>query len=291
MNIQSVTFHNQEIQVLNHDSKPYVAMRSVVENIGLDWSSQHKRIIRNEILSSSMVMMTTEQISGVQRELLCLPLGMLNGWLFGIEINRVKPEIREVLKLYQLECFDVLYSHFLPSVAAVYPNTINIEQQYEIKKTVNEKSFETGIHYSGIYNMLYDEFRIPRYEELLSKDFNGAIAFIKSIGKVIKTAQDDLFGSRVFVVALMKNGLKRYFELSGAYGVLEKQLFEITEQIKESTNKLCKIKNSIKEISRGSGMIYDGFAEAQTYLFLGKEINKGAKEKAESMFTPLELDL
>lgn len=46
-----------------------------------------------------------------------------------------------------------------------------------------------------------------------------------------------------------------------------------------------------KEMSRGSGMIYDGFAEAQTYLFLGKEINLGAKEKAESMFTPLELDL
>lgn len=290
MNIQSITFHNQEIQVLNHDGKPYVAMKSICENIGLDWRGQRQRILRNEVLSQGVVMITTPSKGGEQ-EVTCLPLGMLNGWLFGIEINRVKSEIKEVLRLYQLECFDVLYSHFLPSVAAVYPNTINTEQQYEIKKAVNEKSFETGIHYSGIYNMLYDEFRIPRYEELPSKDFNGAITFIKSIGKVIKTAQDDLFGSRVFAVALMKNGLKRHFELSGAYGALENQLFEITEQIKESTNRLCKIKNAIKEMSRGSGMIYDGFAEAQTYLFLGKEINQGAKAKAESMFTPLELDL
>lgn len=290
MNIQSVTFHNQEIQVLNHDGKPYVAMKSIVENIGLDWDSQKKRINRNEVLSQGKVMMTSPTNGGLQ-EMLCLPLGMLNGWLFGIEINRVKPEIKEVLRLYQLECFDVLYSHFLPMVSVVYPNTINTEQQYEIKKTVNEKSFETGIHYSTIYNMLYDEFKVPRYEELPSKDFGNAIAFIRSIGGLVKTAQHDLFGSRVFAVALMKNGLKRYFEISNAYELLENQLLETIEDIKKSTDRLWKIKNSIREISHGSGIIHDGFAEAQTYLFLGKEIHQGAKEKAESMFVPLKLNI
>ncbi|MGL4673739.1 MAG: phage antirepressor N-terminal domain-containing protein [Wohlfahrtiimonas sp.] len=141
MNIQSVTFHNQEIQVLNHDGKPYVAMRSVVENIGLDWSSQHKRIIRNEILSSSMVMMTTEQISGVQRELLCLPLGMLNGWLFGIEINRCKPEIRDILRLYQLECFDVLYKHFMPIAEESFPSVVVTKDSSTGKNPKSERFY------------------------------------------------------------------------------------------------------------------------------------------------------
>lgn len=40
MKIQSIQFHDQTIQVLQHDGKPYVAMRSIAENIGLDCSSQ-----------------------------------------------------------------------------------------------------------------------------------------------------------------------------------------------------------------------------------------------------------
>ncbi|WP_077929210.1 phage antirepressor N-terminal domain-containing protein [Wohlfahrtiimonas populi] len=50
MNIQSVTFHNQEIQVLNHDGKPYVAMKPICTNIGLAWNAQYERINRNEVL-------------------------------------------------------------------------------------------------------------------------------------------------------------------------------------------------------------------------------------------------
>jgi len=187
MNIQSVTFHNQEIQVLNHDGKPYVAMKSIVENIGLDWDSQKKRINRNEVLSQGKVMMTSPTNGGIQ-EMLCLPLGMLNGWLFGIEINRCKPEIRDILRLYQLECFDVLYKHFLPSVAEEQPNTITVAQQYEIQTAISERATETGEHWSGLYTKLHHEFKIPRYQELKAVDFDRAIAFIKS-GKSSKDSR------------------------------------------------------------------------------------------------------
>lgn len=36
MNIQSIQFHDQTIQVLHHEGRPYVAMKSICENIGLD---------------------------------------------------------------------------------------------------------------------------------------------------------------------------------------------------------------------------------------------------------------
>lgn len=154
MNIQPVTFHNQEIQVLNHDDKPYVAMRFIVENIGLDWASQFRRIKNNEVLRFSIVMMTTEQISGVQRELLCLPLGMLNGWLFGIEINRCKPEIRDILCLYQLECFDVLYKHFIPTeehcTKECQEKTISASQADIISKAVETLCRDKGISWQEV---------------------------------------------------------------------------------------------------------------------------------------------
>jgi hypothetical protein len=44
--------------------------------------------------------------------MLSLPLDYLNGWLFGINVNRVKAEIRERLIPYQKECYRVLAEAF-----------------------------------------------------------------------------------------------------------------------------------------------------------------------------------
>lgn len=41
-----------------------------------------------------------------------LPLDKLNGWLFGVSVSRIKPELRPRLIQYQSECFDVLAAHF-----------------------------------------------------------------------------------------------------------------------------------------------------------------------------------
>lgn len=183
MNIQSIQFYNQEIQVLNYEGKPYVAMKPICENIGLSWSGQQDRIRRNEALKQGRRMIRVPSEGGYQ-EVLCLPLGYLNGWLFGIEINRVKPEIRDVLRLYQLECYDVLYNHFLPEVAAIHPNTIDTEQQFEIKNLVNEVSKRSGKSHQLVYTKLYSEFKIPRYQDLKIGDFNKAIGFLSGmIGK------------------------------------------------------------------------------------------------------------
>ena len=114
--IQSVSFYNQKIVLITHNSNPYVAMKPIAENIGLDWHAQRQRINRHDILGLSAVMITSVAQDGKKRDLLCLPLSMLNGWLFGIETSRVKLELREKLRKYQLECFDVLYNHFMPVI-------------------------------------------------------------------------------------------------------------------------------------------------------------------------------
>jgi hypothetical protein len=44
--------------------------------------------------------------------MLCLPLKYLNGWLFGVNANRVKPELRERVIQYQRECYDILAQAF-----------------------------------------------------------------------------------------------------------------------------------------------------------------------------------
>ncbi len=117
-------------------------MKPVCENIGLDWVSQYKKIQRNDILNSGMVIMTIPAADGKSYETACLPLEYLNGWLFGIDAKRVKPEIRERLMQYQRECFRVLNAHFnrpiehprtaLPAVTEQMPTRNELLQVLEM---------------------------------------------------------------------------------------------------------------------------------------------------------------
>lgn len=280
MSIQTVKFHDQTIQVLQHEGKPYVAIKSIVENIGLDWSSQHKRINRNRVLSQGVVMMTTPSKGGAQ-EVVALPLGMLNGWLFGIDINRVRPEIQEALYLYQLECFDILYQHFLPKVAEAFPNTITVEQQHDIKRLVNEVSRRTGRPYQFIYTRMYDQFKVPRYQELKASDYSKVIEFLaEMIGQDLDLFKDETKEHQIFAVTLMKLGLKRYFEHDQAYRKLQSKVAELGDELKDVSREIDALNNS-------TGAIYDGLAESQFYLQLDKGISKAAHEKALAMHKPL----
>lgn len=109
--VQNISFHGQTVAVFSQNNQHYVAMKPICENIGLQWEAQLKRIQRNAILNTAMSMMDTPSNGGKQKTA-CLPLDYLNGWLFGVDANRVKPEIRERLLTYQRECFRVLNNHF-----------------------------------------------------------------------------------------------------------------------------------------------------------------------------------
>jgi hypothetical protein len=113
----TVQFHNQTLTAAMVDDIPYVAMKPICENIGLQWNSQFERIRRHPVLSSTIRMTRMVAEDGKIREMLMLPIKYLNGWLFGVDASRVKPEIKERLLEYQRECFDVLSRHFMPQQA------------------------------------------------------------------------------------------------------------------------------------------------------------------------------
>lgn len=107
-----VPFHNTDLVALQDDKNIYVAMKPVVKALKLDWGSQRKRIERDDVLSSVMVMMTTSGKDGKNYQMLCLPLQYLNGWLFGIDTNRISKDLRDLIIIYKKECYNALYSYF-----------------------------------------------------------------------------------------------------------------------------------------------------------------------------------
>ena len=92
----------------------YVPIRPICDSLGLSWPGQRERIQRDPVLSDLVrgVRVTRPPEDGGTQTLSALPLSHLNGWLFGISVARVKPEIRETILRYQRECYGVLYAYF-----------------------------------------------------------------------------------------------------------------------------------------------------------------------------------
>lgn len=117
---REVGFYTDKVLALRlADGNVYVPIKPICDLLGVDWSSQRKRISRDSVLSSivmSVVITTTDIDPASKRprtsEMLALPLDVLNGWLFGINAERVKPELRERIIRYQKECYKVLAEAF-----------------------------------------------------------------------------------------------------------------------------------------------------------------------------------
>ncbi len=108
-----VEFHGASLFVITINNVPHVALRPIAQELGLDWAAQFSRIKRHPVLSTCVAVTTTQMPGDDQaREVFMLPLDKLNGWLFGVSVNRCKPELRPRLIQYQAECFDVLAAHF-----------------------------------------------------------------------------------------------------------------------------------------------------------------------------------
>jgi hypothetical protein len=109
--ITKVPFYGQELITLEINGEAYVAMRSITDGMGLSWSTQRQKLERQKD-KFNCVHMNTVAEDGKMREMLCLPVKKLNGWLFSINADKCRPDIREKVRTYQEECFQVLYDYF-----------------------------------------------------------------------------------------------------------------------------------------------------------------------------------
>jgi hypothetical protein len=143
--LTTVQFHGATLFAVTIDLVHYVALKPICEALGLNWVGQLQRTKRDAVLRKGMcvthmveaegpvftatvdglnpvsmattdglkpVSMATVAKDGKLREMVCLRLDKLDGWLFGVNSSRVKPELREKLNQYREECCAVLNSHF-----------------------------------------------------------------------------------------------------------------------------------------------------------------------------------
>ncbi|MDW2770136.1 phage antirepressor N-terminal domain-containing protein, partial [Acinetobacter baumannii] len=70
----------------------------------------------------------------------CLPVRKLAAWLYSIHANKVRPELRETVIMYQNECDDVLWDYWTKGQAINNRLTITPEQQHALHEIVDRRA-------------------------------------------------------------------------------------------------------------------------------------------------------
>lgn len=191
---QTISFNNQSLITIEQNGVHYVAMKPICENIGIDWRAQRQRIVRDEVLCSTVVIITTVAEDGKNREMLCLPIQYLNGWLFGIDINRCNPEIRDTLIKYKKECYQALHDYWFNGKAE---RKTTVDDRTGLRNAVNMLVSKKGLIYSEAYHLIHQRFNVESIEDLTLEQLPQAVEYVHRIvleGELItEQKKDELF--------------------------------------------------------------------------------------------------
>lgn len=133
-----------DIVSLNYE-KVLIPIRPICEAIGIDYPTQYQKIKDDELLASKVGLNPTVGADGKMREMVCLPLEFVFGWLFSINPKNVKEEAKETVSKYRLECYMALFNHFftLPR-KQIETNEIEIGLLEKLSDLNNQKTSITS---------------------------------------------------------------------------------------------------------------------------------------------------
>lgn len=181
VNTTSLPFHGQQVITAMAAGVAYVAMKPVVENIGLDWASQFVKL-KKQGEKFGCCDITIPSLGGLQR-MLCIPIKKLNGWLFSINPAKVRDDIRDRLIRYQEECFTALHDYWNKGIAVRQPES-TVDDRTPLRGIVNRIMGKYGLTYQAVYKLVHKEFGVKHIDELSPKQTAEAVEYLA--GKAIE---------------------------------------------------------------------------------------------------------
>ena len=248
VNTSYVPFNGQQILTAVAAGVTYVAMRQIVENIGIDWTGQSVKLrkMKDKFNCRDISMVAAD---GKLRKLLCIPLKKLNGWLFSINPEKVRADIRDKLIQYQEECFSVLHDYWTKGhvvnprkAKKALPGKITTEQQEAIKQLVmsrgqslpKEKQAKAMI---TMWSSLKSHFGCS-YKEISEEQFTEALSLAarvplegEFIGKQEKKTNE--------LSAKEANSLVWLWDYANRSQALFRELYPALKQIQSNYSGIC----------------------------------------------------
>lgn len=101
-----------DVDIIATTEEQLVPIKPICEALGVNYTTQIEKLKKHPIYGSTVPLRGIVAADGKLREMSCLPLRLISGWIFSIHPDNVKEEVREHLIEYQLKCNDVLYDYF-----------------------------------------------------------------------------------------------------------------------------------------------------------------------------------
>lgn len=124
-----------DIVAVERDGEIFVPIKPVCEALGIDAKAQRAKIQEDGFFASTGAIITSVAADEKEREMFCIRLRDVYGWLATINPGKVAPEAREAVSRYRRECYDALYEHFTGSMRRTI-ETNNLE--IDLLKQVND---------------------------------------------------------------------------------------------------------------------------------------------------------
>jgi len=59
--LNTVDFHGQVLQIIDREGRPYVPLKRICVNLGIDWEAQRQRVMRDTVLSEGACMIAYQR--------------------------------------------------------------------------------------------------------------------------------------------------------------------------------------------------------------------------------------
>ena len=180
VNTSYVPFNGQQIITAMAAGVAYVAMKPIVENLGMSWSTKQTKLMK-QISKFNCVHMNMVAADGKLRKLLCLPLKKLNGWLYSMNPEKVRDDIRDKLIQYQEECFTVLHNYWTKGKAENARKKTSVDDRTPLRDAVNMLVSKKHLMYPEAYAMIHQRFNVESIEELDASQIPQAVEYIHRV--------------------------------------------------------------------------------------------------------------
>lgn len=164
------SFENFQIRTLGTAEVPLFVATDICTALGL---SNARKAIADHVDAEDLSKQEIET-NGGRQTVNCVNESGLYALIFGSKLESAKRFKRWVT------------SEVLPAIRKqgryeCQIATLTPAQQLQLREAVAKRAKAVSAHYQTIYRALYQRFQVPRYTEILAKDFDKAISFIQTV--------------------------------------------------------------------------------------------------------------
>lgn len=180
MTLATFKFESAQVRILGTAAAPLFVANDICSALGF---GNNRQALSTHVDPDDIVKAEIETAGGVQT-VNCVTESGMYALIFGSKLESAKRFKRWVT------------SEVLPAIrktgryeAPAAPQYITVEQQYAIQSAVAHRVHDAGVSYQVVYRALKSHFKVPKYTYILERDFEAAIAFIKTCELAVPEAK------------------------------------------------------------------------------------------------------